>query len=225
MRTLLPAVLLLIAGAQAPTERVVRIGLNQNATTVTLRSDKAFTVQQTATRTAKFTMILSVDANTANRTLSHADLRYRTLVELDGGRLLVLPTTTKVQVQPAGAVIDIDNQALPRKHRGLREFREHVYSRERTAARGLPAGRRPERAQSRRIRSARSAQGAGGGGAHLHPAQHGAGTGRRDTISARPTPARCTLARAHRDSLATQAVMETRGVVATFEGQADQRAL
>ena len=65
MRTLLPAVLLLIAGAQGPDERVVRIGLNQNASTVTLRSDNAFTVQQTRTRTAKFTMILSVDANAA----------------------------------------------------------------------------------------------------------------------------------------------------------------
>ena len=114
MRTLLLAVLLLIAGAQAPSELVVRIGLNQNASTVTLRSDNAFTVQQTRTRTAKFTMILSVDAAAANRTLSRADLRYRTLVELDGGRLLVLPTTTKVRIEPAGAVIDIDN----RRYRG-----------------------------------------------------------------------------------------------------------
>jgi stage II sporulation protein D len=114
MRTLLPALLLLIAGAQAPNELVVRIGLSQNASTVTLRSDKAFTVQQTRTRTAKFTMILSVDADAANRALSHADLRYRTLVELDGGRLLVLPTTTKVRIEPAGALIDIDN----RRYRG-----------------------------------------------------------------------------------------------------------
>ena len=65
MRTLLLALLLLIAGAQAPNERVVLIGLSQNASTVTLRSDHAFTVQQTRTRTAKFTMILSVDANVA----------------------------------------------------------------------------------------------------------------------------------------------------------------
>jgi stage II sporulation protein D len=114
MRTLLLALLILIAGSQAPTERVVRIGLNQNASTVTLRSDKAFTVQQTSTRTAKFSMILSVDAAAANRALSRADLRYRTLVELDGGRLLVLPTTTKVRIEPAGAVIEIDN----RRYRG-----------------------------------------------------------------------------------------------------------
>jgi stage II sporulation protein D len=114
MRTLLPALLLLIAGAQAPNERVVRIGLSQNASTVTLRSDKPFIVQKTRTLTAKFTMILSVDANAANRALGQADLRYRALVELDGGRLLVLPTITKVRIEPAGAVIEIDN----RRYRG-----------------------------------------------------------------------------------------------------------
>ena len=114
MRTLLPALLLLLAGAQAPNELVVRIGLSQNASTVTLRSDREFTVQQTRTRTAKFTMILSVDGDAAQRALSHADLRYRTLVELDGGKLLVLPTTTKVRIEPAGAVIEIDN----RRYRG-----------------------------------------------------------------------------------------------------------
>ena len=114
MRALLPALLLLIAGAQAPNELVVRIGLSQSAPTVTLRSDNAFTIQQIRTRTAKFTMILSVDAEAANRALSHADLRYRALVELDGGRVLVLPPATNVRIEPAGAVIDFDN----RRYRG-----------------------------------------------------------------------------------------------------------
>src|SRR5215208_6965689 len=100
MRALLPALLLLIAGAQAPNELVVRIGLDQNASAVTLRSDKAFTVQQTSTRTARFTTVLSVGADPANRALNRADLRYRMLVELDGGKLFVLPTTTKVRIEP-----------------------------------------------------------------------------------------------------------------------------
>src|SRR5262245_22438188 len=114
MRTLLPAVLLLIAGGQTANEPVVRIGLSQSASTVTLRSDKAFTVQQIPTRSATFTMILSVDADAANRALSHADLRYRTMVELDGGKLFILPATTKVRIEPTGAVIDIDK----RRYRG-----------------------------------------------------------------------------------------------------------
>ena len=114
MRALFPALLLLIAGAQAPAEPVVRIGLSHDASTVTLRSDNAFTVQRIRTRSATFTMVLSVDAAAANRTLSRADLRYRTLVELEGGRLLVLPTTTRVRIEPAGALIEIGN----RRYRG-----------------------------------------------------------------------------------------------------------
>jgi stage II sporulation protein D len=114
MRTILPALLLLIAGAQAPNEPVVRIGLSQDASTVTLRSDNAFTVQQVRTRTARFTMMLTVDADASTRALSRADLRYRTLVELDGGRLFVLPTNTRVRIEPAGALIGFDN----RRYRG-----------------------------------------------------------------------------------------------------------
>src|SRR5688572_19041723 len=104
MRTFIAAFLLLISGAQAQDELIVRIGLNQKASTVTLRSDNAFTVQQNRTRTAKFTMILSVDAAAADRALSQANLQFRTLVELDGGKLLVLPMASKVRIEPAGAV-------------------------------------------------------------------------------------------------------------------------
>jgi stage II sporulation protein D len=111
MRKFIIVVLLLISRAQAQNEPIVRIGLNQNASTVSLRSANAFTVQQTRTRTARFTMILSVDPAAANKPLTRADLQYRALVELDGGRLLVLPRTSKVRIEPAGAVIEIDNRS------------------------------------------------------------------------------------------------------------------
>jgi peptidoglycan hydrolase-like amidase len=59
-------------------------------------------------------MILSVDAGAANRALSRAELRYRTLVELDGRQAARPAEATKVRIEPAGAVIDIDN----RRYRG-----------------------------------------------------------------------------------------------------------
>jgi peptidoglycan hydrolase-like amidase len=111
MRKFIIAVLLLVSGAQAQNEPVVRIGLNQNASTVTLRSANAFTIQQNRTRSAKFTMILSVDSTPASRALTRADLQYRALLELDGGRILVLPKATKIRVEPAGAVIEIENRS------------------------------------------------------------------------------------------------------------------
>ncbi len=80
------------------TEPVVRIGLNQNATNVVVRSSETFAVQQNRTRTARFTTIVSVDPGSANRAVTKSDLQRRMLVELDGGKLLVLPMGTKVRM-------------------------------------------------------------------------------------------------------------------------------
>jgi len=49
---LIALLLLLVPGAQAQNEPSVRIGLNQNAATVTIRSASAFSVQQHRTRSA-----------------------------------------------------------------------------------------------------------------------------------------------------------------------------
>lgn len=112
MRKLIIAALLLTVGpGRSQTVPTVRIGLNQNASTVTLRSANAFTVQQNSTRTAKFTMALSVDPAAANRVLARSDLQYRALVELDGGRLIILPRTAKIRIEPPGAPIEIENRS------------------------------------------------------------------------------------------------------------------
>ena len=122
MRKVLVAALFLTVGAlyerpgrsqTAPTvqaEPTVRIGLNPNASTVNIRSSAAFTVQQNRTRTAKFSTVLALDAASTNRVLSRADLDYRMLVELDAGKLLVLPLKTKVRIEPTGTPIEIENR-------------------------------------------------------------------------------------------------------------------
>src|SRR5437762_3697443 len=89
--------ILVIPGARAQNEPTVRIGLTQNAATVSLRAATPFTVQQTRTQTAKFTMVLALDPN-ATGAVTKASLQYRTLVELDGGKLMVLPKTGKFRV-------------------------------------------------------------------------------------------------------------------------------
>jgi stage II sporulation protein D len=95
----------------AQTEPVVRIGLNQNASTVSMRSSVPFTIQQNSTRTAKFTSVLALDPASSNRVLSKADLQYRMVVELDGGKLLALAMSSKVRIEPTGAPIEIDNRS------------------------------------------------------------------------------------------------------------------
>jgi len=102
-------------GPREQAEPTVRIGLNQNAATVTIRSSQAFTVESNRTRMAKFTPIVSVDP--AAKTVTKDDLQYRMLVELDGGKMLALPISSKVRLEPAGAWMDFDN----RSYRGILE--------------------------------------------------------------------------------------------------------
>src|SRR5437763_15482727 len=115
-RRVLLAFLVMVAALSQNTARSqtvprVRIGLTQNAATVSVRSSDDFTIQQNRTRTAKFSMILSVDSSVSNRTLTKSDLQYRALVEIDGGKILVVPNTERIRVEPKGnALIDVDNR-------------------------------------------------------------------------------------------------------------------
>src|SRR5262245_58999900 len=93
-------------GPQVPS--TVRIGLTQNASTVTVRASRAFTIQQNSTRTAKFTMALAVDPN-ATGPMTSASLQYRTLMELDGGKIFVLPKGAKTQIQAGDVPIEFDS--------------------------------------------------------------------------------------------------------------------
>ena len=76
-------------------------------------------------------------------------------------------------IEPSGAPLEIESRA----YRGALEVfgnaRRTLDGRQRAAARGLSARRRAERAQPDRLRPDRSAQGAGRGRPHLHPAQPG----------------------------------------------------
>jgi stage II sporulation protein D len=107
---LIAALLLLIPRVQAQNEPIVRIGLNQNATTVTIRSANAFSVQQHRTRSAKVTAVLTLGTGAAAVTLKKSDLQYRMVVELDGGVVLALSPGTKVRAAASGAPLTIENR-------------------------------------------------------------------------------------------------------------------
>jgi len=112
-RPILSAVLLalmpiLVAGGFQPAGPTVRIGLNQNAPTVTIRSSQLFSVEQNRTRSARFSVIVSVAPST--RAITKDDLQQRMMIELDGGKLLVLPMTTKVRMEASGARMEFDNR-------------------------------------------------------------------------------------------------------------------
>lgn len=109
-QTLLAALLLLAVAPQPAAEPTVRIGLTQNAASVTVRSASAFTVEQRTTRSATFSTTLAVDP-AATGALKKSDLQYRVTVELDGDVVLIIPSGTRVRIEPTGVPLEIDARA------------------------------------------------------------------------------------------------------------------
>ena len=215
---LLGVVLLFVTAAQQPqTEPIVRIGLTQNAATVTIRSAQPFTVAERATKTATFASVLAVDPN-ATGAVAAADLQYRMTVKLDDGVTLVMPATGRVRIEPPAAPLEIEARA----YRGALEIFGNS-RRTLTVVNELPL--------EEYLRGVVPNE--------LNPAAFG----QLEALKAQAVAARTYIQRnlgqfknegydicatdacqvyfgvLTEDPLATQAVMETRGVVATYDGR------
>ena len=111
MRHLLLGVLLLIPTSQpSSVEPTVRIGLNQNAATVTVRSAETFVVAGRATRAATFAPVLAVDPN-VNGPVAAADLQHRITARLDDGVTVVMPSDARVRIEPPASPLEIEARA------------------------------------------------------------------------------------------------------------------
>jgi stage II sporulation protein D len=117
-KVLVAATLLLLPALQQA-EPTVRIGLGQNATTVTVRSSEEFRVQGQATRSARFSTVLALGDAAEGTVVTRDQLRYRMAVELDGNRFVVLPMTNRIRIQPSGTARLQFNE---RSYRGVLEI-------------------------------------------------------------------------------------------------------
>jgi stage II sporulation protein D len=118
MRSILLALLFLLLHLQSPAgEPIVRIGLTQNAATVTVQSAEPFTVAERTTKRATFSSVVAVDPK-ATGAVAAADLQYRVTVRLDDGPMLVLPAGARVRIEPAASPLQIDTRA----YRGVLEI-------------------------------------------------------------------------------------------------------
>lgn len=107
----LAGLLLLMSIAPQPaTEPVVRIGLTQNAGTMTIKSAAPFTISQRTTKSAAFASVLAIDPN-ATGPIAKTDLRYRVTVELDGGVVVVMAPGARVRIEPHGSPLEIEGRA------------------------------------------------------------------------------------------------------------------
>ena len=215
---LLGILLLLIPAAQGPpVEPIVRIGLTQNAATVTIRSAQAFMVGGRTTRSATFAAVLAVDPN-ANGPVAATDLQYRITARLDDGATVVMPADGRVRIEPPAAPLEIETRA----YRGAMEIFGNAAARSRSST----------NCRSRSTCKASSPT-------NSIPTTFG----QLEALKAQAVAARTYIQRnmgqyskegydicatdacqvyfgvLTEDPLATQAIMETRGVVATYEGR------
>ncbi len=120
IRKLLLAAILLIPALQQ-SEPTVRIGLDQNAASVTVRSSEQFLIRGQAAKSAKFSTVLTV-GDTAEGTVIRKDqLRYQMAVELDGNRYIVVPLNTHIRIQPPTTPTSARLQVGDRTYRGVVE--------------------------------------------------------------------------------------------------------
>lgn len=111
MRSLLLGLLLLLAAAQQPAlEPTVRIGLNQNASSITIKSDEPFTVEGRSTRSVAIASVLAIDANKAGP-VAASDVQQRVTLTLDDGAIVVMPAGGRVRIEPSAALLEIDTRA------------------------------------------------------------------------------------------------------------------
>src|SRR6202163_3775380 len=213
---LIGALLLLMSGAQAQNEPIVRIGLNQNASTVTLRSANPFTVQQHQTRSATFTTALALGSATG--ALKKSDLQRRLIVELEGDVLLVMSPGTKTRIEPPGGSIEIES----RSYRGVVE----VFVNRRntlTVVNELPLeqylrGVVPNELSPTTFGQIEALK-AQAVAARTY-IQRNRGQYKNEGYDISATDAcQVYLGGGTEDPLASQAVMETRGVIATYDGK------
>jgi stage II sporulation protein D len=215
---LIVALLLLVPAGQAQPEPTVRIGLNQNAATVTVKSAVPFRVQQRSTRSATFAPALALDPAAASGALKKSDLQYRMTVELDGDVLLAVPLATHLRIEPGGAPLEIETRA----YRGSLDIFGNA-RRTLTVVNELPLedylrGVVPNELNPTTFGQIEALK-AQAVAARTY-IQRNLGQFRNEGYDVCATDAcQVYLGARTEDPLATQAVSETRGLVATYEGK------
>jgi stage II sporulation protein D len=221
LRALVLAAVLLVP-AQQLSEPLVRIGLDTNASSVTIGAEEAFTVQGQRARTARFSMVLAV-GDTPDGTVVRRDaLRYRTAIELDGDRYLLVSPDTRVRIEPATAAAGARLQVEERTYRGTIE----VFGNARntlTVVNELPIeeyllGVVPNELSPLTFGQLEALK-AQAVAARTYIVKH-LGQSRAEGFDICDTDAcQVYLGAGTEDPLASRAVAETRGIVATYEGQ------
>ena len=96
---------------QPPVEPIVRIGLNQNAATVTIRSAAGVHRRRAHDAVRDVRVGPRCRSQCEAAPVAAADLQYRITVELDDGATVVMPAGARVRIEPPAAPLEIETRA------------------------------------------------------------------------------------------------------------------
>ena len=99
---------LLLSQLSLPAEPTVRIGIHRNISSFSLRSSEPFMLEGARTRSAEFSIVIAIGER--GGTYSKSDLKPRMAIEIDADTIVIRPLDSTLRVVPAGAPIQVEDR-------------------------------------------------------------------------------------------------------------------
>ncbi len=99
---------LLLSQLSLPAEPTVRIGIHQNISSFSLRSSEPFMLQGARTRSAEFSIVIAIGEREG--TYSKRDLKPRMAIEIDADTIVIRPLDSTLRVVPGGSPIQVEDR-------------------------------------------------------------------------------------------------------------------
>ena len=98
-----------LAQVSLPAEPTVRIGVERNVGEITLRSPEPFTLDGRTVRSATFSTVIAISG--AEATVQKDDLETRLAIELDSGAVLIRPMDLVLSIRPGGSPLEVGGKS------------------------------------------------------------------------------------------------------------------
>ncbi len=99
----------LLAQVSLPQEPTVRIGVERNVGEITLRSPEPFTLDGRTVRSATFSTVIAISG--AEATVQKDDLETRLAIELDSGAVLIRPMDLVLSIRPGDSPLEVGGKS------------------------------------------------------------------------------------------------------------------
>ncbi len=99
----------LLAQVSLPPEPTVRIGVERNVGEITLRSPEPFTLDGRTVRSATFSTVIAISG--AEATVQKDDLETRLAIELDSGAVLIRPMDLVLSIRPGDSPLEVGGKS------------------------------------------------------------------------------------------------------------------